>query len=87
MAAICTGAMAQGGKDEVEEKLHVALVALNNGANAGDVNCKCGVDLLLCEGFVRFLDPDTGIVARLHCRASNTEQGNTVTELGPSFHY
>ena len=73
-------AMDQGGNDEVEEKMHVALVALNNGANAGDVDCECGVDLLLCEGFVRFLDPDTGIVARLHYRSSNTEQGNTVTE-------
>jgi hypothetical protein len=73
-------AMDQGGNDEVEERLHVALVALNNGANAGDVDCECGVDLLLCEGFVRFLDPDTGIVARLHYRSGNTEQGNTVTE-------
>ncbi|KAK3352185.1 hypothetical protein B0T25DRAFT_541305 [Lasiosphaeria hispida] len=73
-------AMDQGGNDEVEEQLHVALVALNNGANAGDVDCECGVDLLLCEGFVRFLDPDTGIVARVHYRSGNTEQGNTVTE-------
>ncbi|KAK0746713.1 hypothetical protein B0T18DRAFT_412260 [Schizothecium vesticola] len=73
-------AMEQGGNDDVEERLHVALVALNNGANAGDVDCECGVDLLLYECFGWFLDPDTGIVARLHYRSGNTGQGNTVTE-------
>ena len=73
-------AMDQGGNDDLEERLHVALVALNNGANAGDLYCECGVDLLLYECFVRFLDPDLGIIARLHYRFGNTEQGNTVTE-------
>ena len=77
---LLTQAMDQGGNDEVEERLHVALVALNNGANAGDVDCECGMDLLLYECFVRFLDPDSGIVARLHYRSGNIEQGNTVTE-------
>ncbi|KAK4445355.1 hypothetical protein QBC34DRAFT_306955 [Podospora aff. communis PSN243] len=73
-------AMDQGGNDELEERLQVALVALNNGANAGDVNCECGIDLLLVEAFSRFLDPDAGIVVRLHYRSGITEQGNTFTE-------
>ena len=73
-------AMDQRGNDDIEEQLHVALVALNNGANAGDLDCECGVDLLLHECFVRFLDPDSGIVARLHYRSGITDQGNTFTE-------
>ncbi|KAK5652884.1 hypothetical protein OQA88_9550 [Cercophora sp. LCS_1] len=73
-------AMDDGGNDGVEEQLHVALVALNNGANAGDVNTECGVDLLTYECFVRFLDPDSGLVTRVHYRSGNIERGNTVTE-------
>ncbi|KAK0649781.1 hypothetical protein B0T16DRAFT_410704, partial [Cercophora newfieldiana] len=69
----------QGGNDDIEEHLHVALVALNNGANAGNVDCECGIDLMLCEGFVHFFHPDTGLVARLHYRSDITELGNTVT--------
>jgi hypothetical protein len=67
------------GNDDLEERLQVALVALNNGANEGDLKSKCGVDLLLNECFVKFLHPDSGIVARLHYRFC-TGDGNTVTE-------
>jgi hypothetical protein len=73
-------AMDEGGNDDVEERMHVDIVALNNGVNAGDLKCECGVDLLLYECFVRFFHPETGVVARLHYRSGNTEQGNTVTE-------
>lgn len=72
-------AMDKRGDDDIEERLQVALVALNNGANEGDLRCECGVDLLLYECFVRTLHPETGIVARVHYR-SGTELGNTVTE-------
>jgi hypothetical protein len=72
-------AMNEGGNDDIEERLLVAFVALNNGANNGDLRCECGVDLLLYESFIRFLDPEAGIVARLHYR-SGTEGGNTITE-------
>lgn len=72
-------AMDEGGNDDLEERLLVALVELNNGANAGDLKSECGVDLLLYECFVRFLVPENGIVTRLHYRSS-TERGNTVTE-------
>ncbi|KAM4066740.1 hypothetical protein HRG_000776 [Hirsutella rhossiliensis] len=70
----------EGGNDDIEERLMVAVVALNNGANDGDLRCECGMDLLLYESFVRFLDPDTGLVARLHYRSGNIELGNTITE-------
>ncbi|KAH8808747.1 hypothetical protein F5884DRAFT_380742 [Xylogone sp. PMI_703] len=73
-------AMDEGGNDEIEERMHVDLVALNNAANAGDLRSECGVDHLLCESFIRFFHPDTGIVARLHYRTGNTELGNTITE-------
>lgn len=68
------------GNDEAEHQLSVSVVALNNGAQSGDVRCDCGLDLLTFESFVRFLHPDVGIVARLHYRTEITKEGNTVTE-------
>lgn len=68
------------GNDEAEHQLSISVVALNNGAQSGDVRCDCGLDLLNFESFVRFLHPDTGIVARLHYRTDITKEGNTVTE-------
>ncbi|KAK4095383.1 hypothetical protein Purlil1_179 [Purpureocillium lilacinum] len=72
--------MDDGADDDIEEALLLALVALNNGANDGDLGCECGMDLLLYEGFVRFFDPETGIVARMHYRTGILDLGNTVTE-------
>ncbi|KHN93906.1 uncharacterized protein MAM_08266 [Metarhizium album ARSEF 1941] len=69
----------EAGNDDVEERLHIAVVALNNGANSGRVGCECGLDLLLYEGFVRFFDPETGIVSRLHYR-SDASLANVITE-------
>ncbi|KAH8797665.1 hypothetical protein F5884DRAFT_814859 [Xylogone sp. PMI_703] len=73
-------AMDEKGNDDIEQRLHIDLVALNNAANAGDLKAECGIDHLLHECFVRTLDPDTGIIARLHYRSGNTELGNTITE-------
>lgn len=73
-------AMDEEGNDDLEERLHVACVALNNSANAGDMKNECGVDLLNLESFVRTFDLETGIVARLHYRFDNKRYGNTVTE-------
>jgi len=72
--------MDDGADDDIEEALLLAVVALNNGANDGDLGCECGMDLLLYEGFVRFFDPETGIVARMHYRTGILDLGNTVTE-------
>lgn len=79
-AALLAQAFDDQGNDDAEHQLLVSLVALNNGALSGDVRCDCGLDLLLFESFVRLLDPDTGIVARVHYRTDITKQGNTVTE-------
>jgi hypothetical protein len=68
-----------GGNDEIEERLHVAMVALGGGANKGDLRSECGLDLVCYESFVRLLDPDWGIVARMHYRTSS-ENGNSLTE-------
>ncbi|KAK4451285.1 hypothetical protein QBC34DRAFT_436823 [Podospora aff. communis PSN243] len=73
-------AMDDKGDDNAEHRLLVACVALNNGAQSGDVRCDCGLDLLLYESFVRFFDPDMGIVARVHYRSDITKLGNFVTE-------
>ncbi|KID83933.1 hypothetical protein MGU_08805 [Metarhizium guizhouense ARSEF 977] len=72
--------MDEGGNDELEQRLLVAMVSLNNGANAGDIRCECGMDLLAYESFVRFFHPDRGLVARLHYRSDNLHKGNTITE-------
>ncbi|KAK1834414.1 hypothetical protein QBC39DRAFT_398295 [Podospora conica] len=68
------------GNDDTEHRVLVSFVALNNGTQSGDVRCDCGLDLLAFESFVRFFDPDTGIVARLHYRTDITKKANTVTE-------
>lgn len=79
-AALLSQAFDDQGNDNAEHQPLVSLVALNNGAQSGDVRCDCGLDLLLFESFVRLLDPDTGIVARVHYRTDIVKQGNTVTE-------
>ncbi|KID91854.1 hypothetical protein MAJ_10877, partial [Metarhizium majus ARSEF 297] len=73
-------AMDEQGNDDLEERLHVACVAINNGANAGDIKSECGMDLLNLECFIRTFDPETGVVARLHYRSDNKQYGNTITE-------
>ncbi|OAA33865.1 hypothetical protein BBO_09448 [Beauveria brongniartii RCEF 3172] len=73
-------AMDEAGNDDIEERLLISLVQLDSGANDGDLSCECALDLLLYEGFVRFFDPETGIVARMHYRSGNMELGNTITE-------
>ena len=73
-------AMETQGNDEIEHGILVAVVALNNGAQSGDVRCDCGLDLLLYESFVRFFHPDMGIVVRMHYRTDMFGLANTVTE-------
>ncbi|KID93931.1 hypothetical protein MAJ_10119, partial [Metarhizium majus ARSEF 297] len=77
---LLAAAMDEGVNDELEQRLLVAMVSLNNGANAGDVRCEYGMDLLAYESFVRFFHPDRGLVARLHYRSGNLHKGNTITE-------
>jgi hypothetical protein len=80
-AALLAQAFDDQGDDDAEHRLLVLFVALNNNCvESGDVRCDCGLDLLLFESFVRFLDPDTGNAARLHYRTGITKQGKTVTE-------
>lgn len=79
-AALLAQAFDDQGNDDAEHRLLVSFVALNNGVQSGDVRCYCGLDLLLFESFVRLLDPDTGIAARVHYRTDITKEGNTVTE-------
>ncbi|PWY65223.1 hypothetical protein BO70DRAFT_401164 [Aspergillus heteromorphus CBS 117.55] len=60
----------QGGNDELEQKVLMGLVELNNAADAGDIRSECGLDLLCYEAFVRFFHPDIGIVARMHYKTT-----------------
>ncbi|KAK8102362.1 hypothetical protein PG984_015508 [Apiospora sp. TS-2023a] len=72
-------ALEEGDNDALEEQMHVEFSHLSIGASHGDIRCECGLDLLAYEGFVRFFDPDTGLVSRLHYRTS-TADGNVLAE-------
>ncbi|KAK0633951.1 hypothetical protein B0T14DRAFT_508089 [Immersiella caudata] len=79
-ANLLAKAMEEKGNSDAEHRVLVACVSLSNGAQGGDVRCDCGLDLLLYESFVWFLDPDKGIVSRVHYRSDITKLGNIVTE-------
>uniref|UniRef100_P9WEF0 Diterpene cyclase vniA n=1 Tax=Virgaria nigra TaxID=1085564 RepID=VNIA_VIRNI len=72
-------ALEDGDNEELEEQMHIEFSYLSIGASHGDIRCECGLDLAAYEGFVRFFDPDTGLVSRLHHKTS-TSDGNALPE-------
>ncbi|KAI1656207.1 hypothetical protein F4813DRAFT_364648 [Daldinia decipiens] len=72
-------ALDEGDNDALEEQMHVEFSYLSIGASNGDIRCECGLDLLSYEGFLKFFDPDTGLISRLHYKTS-TSDGNLLAE-------